>query len=187
VCKVSDSIEAIEALEMIDPKTLSDDTPVDFLFGLFSYRIRLNEVGAAATVRIYFSEDISGTSTFYKYDTIGGWQDYTKHTIFNDDGRSITLELKDGGYGDSDRTANGVIVDPGGLAAAASVDLGITRDDGKDQWYGCFITAAAWNPDSYIARHQILALCKYVFRLASRQPVNTFIGPHAVQLNMPAE
>ena len=187
VCKVSDSIEAIEALETIDPETISDDTPVDFLFGLFSYRIRLNEVGTTATVRIYFSEDISGASTFYKYDTIGGWQDYAQHTTFNDDGTSITLELKDGGYGDSDRTANGVIVDPGGLAAATSVDVGIIRDDGKDKWYGCFITAAAWAPDSYIARHQILAWCKYVFRVASHQPVITDLCPRAVKLNMPAE
>ena len=166
ICNVSDSIEAIEALETIDPETIPDDTPADFLFGLFSYRIRLNEVGATATVRIYFSEDISGAGAFYKYDTLGGWQDYARHTTFNDDGRSITLELKDGGYGDSDRTANGVIVDPGGLAAATSVDIGTIHDDGKDQWYGCFITAAAWAPDSYTARHQILAWYKYVSRVA---------------------
>jgi hypothetical protein len=140
-------------------------------------------------VRIYFSEDISGASTFYKYDTIGGWQDYAQHTTFNDDGRSITLELKDGGYGDSDRTANGVIVDPGGLAAATSVEVDIIRDDGKDEWYGCFITAAARAPGSYIARHQILAWCKYVSRVARMryQPFITFICPRAVKLNMPAE
>jgi hypothetical protein len=186
VCKVSDSIEAIEAVETIDPATLSD-TPVDFLLGLFSYRIRVNEVGTTATVRIYFSEDISETTTFYKYDTIGGWQDYAQHTTFNDDGRSITLELQDGGYGDSDRTANGVIVDPGGLAAATSVEVGIIGDDGKDKWYGCFITAAAWTPDSYMVSHPILAWCKYVFRVASHRPVITDLCPRSVKFNMPPE
>jgi len=168
VCKVSDSIEAIEALEMIDPETLSDDTPVDFLFGLFSYRIRLNEVGAAATVRIYFSEDISGTSTFYKYDTIGGWQDYTKHTTFNDDGRSITLELKDGGYGDSDRTANGVIVDPGGLAAAASVDLGTIADSHSESSSGgggCFIETATCYSRSCAKPFDLHTPCRPAVRL----------------------
>jgi hypothetical protein len=188
VCKVSDSIIAIEALETIDPETMSD-TPVDFVFGLFSYRLRLYEAGTTATVRIYFSEDISEAGTFYKYDTIGDWQDYAQHTTFNDDGRSITLELKDGGYGDSDRTANGVIVDPGGLAEAASVEVDTIRDDGKDQWYGCFITAAAWDPGSYVGPHRILAWCQYVFRVGgmSYHPVIPFICPRAVKLNVSRE
>ncbi len=183
VCKVSDSIEAIEAIETIDPATLSDK-PVDFLFGLFSYRIRLHEAGTTATVRIYFSEDISDASTFYKYDTIGGWQDYAQYTTFNDDGRSITLELQDGGYGDSDRAANGLIVDPGGLAEAASVEVDIIRDDGKDKWYGCFITVAAWDPGSYVGPHRILAWCKHAFRDARRsyRSAVAFISPRAVKL-----
>jgi hypothetical protein len=168
VCKVSDSIEAIEALEMIDPETISDDTPAEFLFGLFSYRIRLNEVGTTATVRIYFSEDISDASTFYKYDTIGGWQDYAQHTTFNDDGRSITLELKDGGYGDSDRTANGVIVDPGGLAAAASVEVDTSAPpalESSSGGGGCFIETATRDSGSYAEPFNLCTSCKPVVRL----------------------
>ncbi|KPK18014.1 MAG: hypothetical protein AMK69_25265, partial [Nitrospira bacterium SG8_3] len=94
------------------------------------------------------------------------------------------LELKDGGYGDSDRTANGVIVDPGGLAEAASVGVDIIRDDGKDKWYGCFITAAAWGPGSYVGHYRILTWCKYVLHNArkSYQPVIAFICPRAVKL-----
>jgi len=154
VCKVSDSIEA---LETIDPETILDDTnrPSDLFCGLFSYRIRLHEVGTTATVRIYFSEDISAAGTFYKYDIIGGWQDYAEHTTFNDDGRSITLKLKDGGYGDSDRTANGVIVDPGALTGGSSVDVDTTAEpapeNGGGGGGGCFVETAACdsNPDAH--------------------------------------
>jgi hypothetical protein len=166
VCKVSDSIIAIEAVETIDPETISDK-PVDFVFGLFSYRLRLHEAGTTATVRIYFSEDISDTSTFYKYDTIGGWQDYAQHTTFNDDGRSITLELKDGGYGDSDRTANAVIVDPGGLAAATIVDVDTSAEPASSESSGggCFVETAGCASESYAESFNLCTSCKPIVRL----------------------
>ena len=157
VCKISDSINAIEAVEAIDPSTISDKimSPQKFLLGLFSYRLSVNEPGAIVTVRIYFSKDISMAWTFYKYDTINGWQDYSEHTTFNDDSRSITLEVKDGGYGDSDGVANGVIVDPGGLAEAADVDemsegTELSGDDASIDM-GCFIATAAFG--SYAEPH----------------------------------
>ncbi|MFZ0484440.1 MAG: CFI-box-CTERM domain-containing protein, partial [Desulfobacterales bacterium] len=90
---------------------------------------------------------IFASDVFYKYDTINGWYDYSEHTTFNDDGQSVTLELKDGGYGDSDGLANGVIVDPGGIASGGSgstytdsgVDIGGIGGGG-----GCFIATSAF-------------------------------------------
>ena len=152
VCKVSDSISEIEALEAIDPSIISDKTkmPEEFLLGLFSYRLSVNEPEATARVRIYFSEDISKATTFYKYDTISGWQDYSRQTTFNGDGRSVTLELKDGDYGDSDGVTNGVIVDPGGLAEPSSNELETSEESGSASngggdsgGSGCFIATAA--------------------------------------------
>jgi len=149
VCKASDSITAIEALETIDPATISDNTnrPTNLTFGLFSYRLSVNEPGATATVRIYFSKDISKAGTFYKYDTINGWQNYSERATINTDGRSVTVELKDGGYGDSDGVANGFIVDPGGLAEASSTDVETSSTSGGDVGShdgGCFIATAAF-------------------------------------------
>ncbi len=156
VCKASDSITAIEALETIDPATISDNTnrPSNLSFGLFSYRLSVNEPGATATVRIYFSKDISKAGTFYKYDTINGWQNYSEHATINTDGRSVTVELKDGGYGDSDGVANGFIVDPGGLAEAGSTDVETSSTSGGDVGShdgGCFIATAAFG--SYAEPH----------------------------------
>jgi hypothetical protein len=152
VCKVSDSITAIEAIEMIDPAEVSDKIrrPKKLLTGLFSYRLSVSEPGATATVKIYFSRDISKSTVFYKYDTINGWQDYSQHTTFNDDGRSINLELKDGGSGDSDGVANGSIVDPGALAEASNEVETIegagsySDNDGGSESGGCFIATATF-------------------------------------------
>ena len=101
----------------------------------------MNEIGTTATVRIYFSQPISSSITFYKYDTINGWQDYSQHTTFNNDGRSISLELKDGGYGDSDGHANGIIVDPGGLGIAGNSDISV--GDELEEGFSCFIATTA--------------------------------------------
>jgi hypothetical protein len=116
--KVSSSVSEIETLQIIDPDTISDtvNRPADLIFGLFSYRLRVNQPGDTAILKVYFSGEIFSSDTIFKYDTINGWYDYSEHTTFNDDGQSVTLELKDGGYGDSDGLANGIIVDPCGLA-----------------------------------------------------------------------
>ncbi|HID29944.1 MAG TPA: hypothetical protein EYP19_08065, partial [Desulfobacterales bacterium] len=152
VYKVSASITAIEAIELIDPAEVSDKIgrPKKLLTGLFSYRLSVNEPGATAIVRIYFSRDISKSRVFYKYDTINGWQDYSEHSTFNDDEQSVDLELKDGGYGDSDGVANGFIVDPGALAEAsneveASEGTGsFSDDDSGSPSTGCFIAAGTF-------------------------------------------
>jgi hypothetical protein len=88
-------------------------------------------------VRVYYSEDISEANQYYLYDTVNGWLDYTQYTTFNPDGRSVTVELKDGGHGDSDGVENGIIVDPGGVA-----DMGAVADTGAGG--GCFIATAAF-------------------------------------------
>jgi hypothetical protein len=136
VSKVSAGIDAIEVLEPVNPATILDKTnkPETFLFGLASYRLSVSQPGATVLVRVYYSEDISGATRYYLYDTVNGWQDYTQYTTFNEDGRSVTVELKDGGQGDSDGVANGVIVDPGGVASTGGLDSGAGG--------GCFIATA---------------------------------------------
>ena len=144
--KVSNSAEEIESLEVIDPDTISDtvNRPADLIFGLFAYRLRVRAPGDIATIRIYFSGDILASDVFYKYDTINGWYDYSEHTTFNDDGQSITLEVKDGGFGDSDGSANGVIVDPGGISSGGSTYTGGSESTGVSfggGGGGCFIAS----------------------------------------------
>jgi chitinase len=143
--KVSSSVSEIETLEIIDPDTISDtvNRPADLIFGLFSYRLRVNQPGDAAILKIHFSGEIFSSDTIFKYDTINGWYDYSEHTTFNEDGQSVTLEVKDGGYGDSDGVANGVIVDPGGIAASGGSSYTVTGAS-SGGGSGCFIATAAF-------------------------------------------
>jgi len=147
VNKISLSIDSIELLEPIHPSEILDkkNKPKKFLFGLAAYRLKLNQVGATTQVKVYYAEDVSGANRYYLYDTVNGWQDYTQHTTFNPDGHSVTVELQDGGHGDSDGVANGVIVDPGGVVGAAT-----GTDSGAGG--GCFIVTAQHNE-----RHNWLA------------------------------
>ena len=152
--KISASIDNIELLEPIHPSEILDkkNKPKKFLFGLAAYRLKVSQQGGTVQVKVYYAEDISGATRYYLYDTVNGWQDYTQYTTFNPDGRSVTVELKDGGHGDSDGVANGVIVDPGGVAGAASGgDIGAGG--------GCFIATAA--SDSYVEPHAKLQAGKY--------------------------
>ena len=165
ICKIETNVDSIVVLEPIHPSEIMDkkNKPKKFSYGLAAYRLKVNQIGATTQVKVYFSEDISKTSGYYIYDTINGWQDYSQYTIFNPDRRSVTVELQDGGHGDSDGVANGIIVDPGGVVDAATAGL----DPGAGG--GCFIASAtlgsSMEPNlklhaaSYLARifHELLA------------------------------
>ena len=64
---------------------------------------------------------------------------------FNDDRRSVTIEVQDGGFGDSDGVANGVIVDPGGVVADSTSTTTETSGGGDKvgSAAACFIATAA--------------------------------------------
>jgi hypothetical protein len=143
---VSSSASEIEALELVAPDTITDtvNRPADLIFGLLSYRLRVNQPGDTALVKIYFSGEIFSSDTLFKYDRINCWHDYSEHTTFNDDGRSVTMEVTDGGYGDSDGSANGVIVDPAGIAADESSSYTAVSSSGGGSGSGCFIATAAY-------------------------------------------
>jgi hypothetical protein len=67
-------------------------------------------------VKLHFSQAASYFSKWYKYDPIADrWCDFSAYAKFASDRRSVTLTLTDGGPGDADGVANGVIVDPAGI------------------------------------------------------------------------
>jgi hypothetical protein len=91
--------------------------PKSMPFALINFKIAVAKPGDKAVVKLYFSKTASYFSKWYKYDPVADrWYDFSAYAKFASDRRSVTLTLTDGGPGDADGVANGVIVDPAGVA-----------------------------------------------------------------------
>ncbi|MDY6905999.1 MAG: M6 family metalloprotease domain-containing protein [Thermodesulfobacteriota bacterium] len=118
---------------------------------ILGFRLQTDTPGASATVTIYFSEPLEAATVWYKYDTINGWYDYSAHAVISDDRKSVTIELKDGGFGDADGIANSIITDPSGPLTISSTsdntDTNTIAVPAADSSGGCFITISKGKPD----------------------------------------
>ena len=115
-CPTALAIEAVESEGAPQSGSYSSETPGRFPFGLINCRVAVAKPGDQATVKIYFSQAVPRESRWYEYDTASRkWYDFSNYVKFATDRRSATLSLTDGGIGDADGVANGVIVDPGGI------------------------------------------------------------------------
>ncbi|CAN2041068.1 hypothetical protein GMMP15_260026 [Candidatus Magnetomoraceae bacterium gMMP-15] len=126
------SIEYIMSVHfdtILEPANRPDEMPL----GLINFKLNVNK-GSTAQAIVYLSENIPDLAKWYKYDTINGWQDYSQHTVFSADRESVTLELKDGGFGDADGVENGIIVDPCGYGMPGTDRDGDGTPDYRD---GC--------------------------------------------------
>ena len=104
------------------PNPSPGDSPPDteFPLGHFSFEVHDIPVGGVTAVTVYLPPGTPAYN-YYKYgptptNTTPHWYlfDYDGLTGAQSQGNEITLHFVDGGRGDADLTANGVIVDPGG-------------------------------------------------------------------------
>ena len=128
----------ITRVDAVDDATLeeSDEKPSNIPHGMFAYRLECAEYGQTANVEVHLSEPAPPNAYWVIFDPVDGWQDYSAHAVFNESRTKITIQIKDGGFGDCDHTENGVIVDPGGIAIA-EVSTGASGSGGS----GCFISS----------------------------------------------
>jgi len=169
--KMSTNVVSIESIKFINPYDISDagNRPDEMPFDAVSFRLRVENAGDTARVIIYLSGAAPEGAKWYKYDKKNGWQDYSDHATLSEDGKSVTLELKDGGYGDGDGTENGIIVDPSGLGIASSIIAASAPPEGG----GCFITTAAYGS---ILEPQVKLLRKFRDRFLSTNALGkTFV------------
>jgi hypothetical protein len=110
------AIESVESEYAGQPDSYASGKPWKMPFGLINFKIAVAKPGDQAVVKLYFSKAASYFSKWYKYDPIADkWYDFSAYAKFAPDRRSVTLTLLDGGPGDADGVANGVIVDPAGI------------------------------------------------------------------------
>jgi predicted RNA-binding protein with TRAM domain len=137
-------------LTFIDPSTMpaSFGKPDNLIYGLVEIEVRVSAPGAPTTVTIFLPSPAPDGYGWYKYNDTAGWIDYNGNAAFNSARDQVTLTLEDGGTGDDDGVANGVIVDPSGLGTASSSGSS-TGTTTSSNWGGggCFIATAASGPD----------------------------------------
>jgi hypothetical protein len=118
-CPTCIGVESVESEDGRQLDSYAYGKPRSMPFGLINFKIAVAKPGDQAVVKLYFSKAASYYSKWYKYDTIADkWFDFSAYAKFASDRRSVTLTLRDGGPGDADGVANGVIVDPAGIVEA---------------------------------------------------------------------
>jgi hypothetical protein len=118
-CSTCIGVESVESEDVRQLDSYAYGKPTSMPFALINFKIAVANPGDTAVVKLYFSKAASYSSKWYKYDPIADrWYDFSAYANFAGDRMSVTLTLKDGGPGDADGVANGVIVDPAGVAEA---------------------------------------------------------------------
>ena len=150
----ADSIVSIQSETPDDTDLLLSalDGPKFLAFGLIHFSLLVKEPGDEVLVTIYLSKAAYDDGIWYKYDPVNAeWFDYSEFIDFSADRRMVHLTLTDGGFGDADGIANGVIVDPLALRTATDHSSGsdnIIEDVAEtlDPTGMCFISAATCRP-----------------------------------------
>ncbi|MEW6265794.1 MAG: choice-of-anchor U domain-containing protein [Thermodesulfobacteriota bacterium] len=134
----------LDTLSSIAPESAPhlkvEESGLVFFAGIISFRLTVPAAGQEVTVIIYLSSPAPAGCEYYKYSPGRGWNKY-EQAVFGPDRRSVELTLQDGSKGDADGIANGIVVDPGGLAAAAVVNGEPPPPDGAAGLGGggCFV------------------------------------------------
>jgi len=146
------SIASLEAEDAADPQLVAVGTgkPNFIEFGLLDFKVLVGQPGDKTTVTIYLSKPSFKKGNCFKYDPVNEvWLDYSGYTEFSANRKEVYLTIQDGGFGDADGLANGIIVDP--LAFGSETDpnggSGSQLDELLDGVVpgdlSCFISAAA--------------------------------------------
>jgi hypothetical protein len=145
-CPTAIAVESVESEDARQADSYAAGKPRRMPFGLINFKIAVATPGDQAVVKLHFSEAAPAKSKWYKYDPIADrWSDFSAYARFAADRRSVALTLRDGGIGDADGVANGVIVDPAGVVEEADAETTSSSSGGGGA--GCFIAAAASEAD----------------------------------------
>ncbi len=114
----SANIVSIDAFRSVDPQEIPEKLQgVELLMGLMSFKAEVDQVGGTMQMTFHTSIPMPIEAECYRYDPVNGWHNYSAHMVaISPDRKAITLEYKDGDFGDLDGVANKFIIDPSVLA-----------------------------------------------------------------------
>lgn len=129
---------AVMALKSMQPDNVVEDfgRPDIMSAGLIVFKIAVSDIGDTVNVNVYFDRPVHQEASWYKYTLADGWHDYSENAAFSPDRKSVRLTLQDGGFGDADGIANGIIIDPSGFGYSQTAEPAPSGGAGGG---GCFI------------------------------------------------
>jgi len=106
----------VKEMALLEPETITDNRNVpslrpDWMLG---FQAEVSTPGATATLTFTSATPVPEDIVWAKYDAARGWQDFSDKVTLDATRTRITLTVTDGGPGDADGVANGIIVDPFG-------------------------------------------------------------------------
>jgi len=134
-------------LRAIDSSTISGNSegPKDLIYELIDMTIKVRHPGAATKVSLCLpGATPEGYNLFHYNRYTARWSDYSDYAAFNRLRNMVTFTLVDGGVGDDDGIANGIIVDPFAIGTTTSSAIpSAGADESGGGGGGCFIATAA--------------------------------------------
>ena len=118
-------LTSVAAYSDSDLSLNQNNKPVGYQFpdGLIKFKITGLTPGATVQVTTTWPTSFPSWALYYKVDSSNGFYVFPDAVI---NGNTVVLTLTDGGAGDEDGTANGVIEDPGGVAVSNITGGGTT-------------------------------------------------------------
>jgi fibronectin type 3 domain-containing protein len=138
--KAVDGVSRVNYYNCIESESLqAEPSPVPLPYGLLNFNLEVDRIGGTAVLEIYPSGEASGSAQAFKYDVTNGWYSFPIKII---NGKYV-IEITDGGRGDVDGIANGIVVDPIGLSVTSgTVNAALQSDGASGGGGGCFVGAA---------------------------------------------
>lgn len=130
-------------------------TQPQHMTGLISFKLYLEPDMTTASITVLFTEPAPENAEWFKFNSDEGWKAYP-NVVFSEDRKSMTILLEDGGAGDQDGVANGVIVDPSGLGYERVLSNS-THSTYSDQT-ACFISTTMRNIEAQKSHSLVLLL-----------------------------
>jgi len=131
---------ALVALEPVDVgNTDSAGRPAGIPFGLVAYTFRTPNPGDSAQATLFLQTVTPASFRWFVYDAAAGWRTFGDNASLGEDGTRVTLTVTDGGPGDEDGVANGLIRHTGGLGSNTPTGPGSDGEGGGAGDSGCFI------------------------------------------------
>jgi hypothetical protein len=142
----------VAAVRTLHPDDIpeSPGRPDSLPLGLLAFRCEGLAPGASLSATVHFTREIPADTGWVLADPLADWQSWpADRAAFNPDRTAITLTLADGGFGDVDGVANGVIVAPPSGPGSPPVESRVLFEGpsgGNVGGAGCFLQMIEVNP-----------------------------------------